>query len=510
MHAVQLFSPVILAGTLLLGNTARAAPEPLWILLSAPDLRQPLERLATQRMAEKFRVVTLDSSLAADGPKAVAAITSTAAGVDGPVYVVLAGTADESGPAGFRLPALRGTQGRMKTLFSDHGYSLTGGGEMPRAAVGRLPARTAKEAEQMVEKILTFEKSGAAAEWRQRITALIGHPGGNSPLEKTFAAGYVNTAVGARISSLHPRWTARVTADVPGSPWLLEKAKLEPEFLRQAGEGSLLFLYMGHSGPDALYSDGVSLLGTKSWQQAKFPHGGVFFSCGCHGLAPQTEKSEGHGFTAMRNPAGPAAFIGAVDISYSAAGQLAFDGLLNLLQKEEPPALLADWWFAAMQGLASGKIDSASFALLDMADGSGGAVPLEAQRKEHLEMWQLLGDPAMRLPLLPATIKLTGPDNVSPGATFTVSGELPAPLTAAPISITLERPPGLTVPGTDYAKANDPVIVRRKEAVKNLMIYSVELTVPADYRAGSILVRALAGTDRGPACGVLRVKVASP
>ena len=105
MHAAQLFSPVILAGTLLLGNTARAAPEPLWILLSAPDLRQPLERLATQRMAEKFRVVTLDSSLAADGPKAVAAITSTAAGVDGPVYVVLAGTADESGPAGFRLPA---------------------------------------------------------------------------------------------------------------------------------------------------------------------------------------------------------------------------------------------------------------------------------------------------------------------------------------------------------------------------------------------------------------------
>ncbi len=510
MNNGHLFRIILFLGMPLLWIPVRAADDPLWVLLSAPDLRQSLEKLATQRQAEHFRVVTLDSALAADGAKAAAAIESAAAGVDGPVYVLLAGTADANAPAGVRLPALRGTQGRMKALFTDHGYSLANGGEMPRAAVGRLPARNADEAQQRVEKILAFGKSGGAEEWRQRITALIGHPGGNSPLEKTFAAGYVNTAVGARISSLHPRWTARVTADVPGSPWLLEKANLEPEFLRHAGEGSLLFLYMGHSDPGALYSDGVSLLSTKSWRQARFPHGGLFFSCGCYGLAPQSGKSEGYGFTGMRNPAGPAAFIGAVDLSYSAAGQLAFDGLLNLLQKEAPPALLAEWWLAAMQGLASGKIDAASFALLDMADGSGGAVPLEAQRREHLEMWQLLGDPAMRLPLLPATIKLTGPDKVAPGATLTISGELPAPLTAAPVTITLERPPGVTAPGADHTKANDPVLARRNETVKNLMIYSVELTVPADYSAGSIIVRALADTDRGPAGGVLRVKVESP
>ena len=510
MNLSSLRRILLLSGLILLLDQARAAEGPLWILLSAPDLSPAMEKLAAQRKEERFRVLVLDSALAADGGKAAAAIKSAAAGAAGPVYVVLAGTADQSAPAGIRMPTLHGTQGRMKALFSDHGYSLAGGGEMPRAAVGRLPARSAEEARQMVEKILGFEKSSGAEEWRQRITALIGHPGGSSPLEKTFAAGYVNTAVGSRIASLHPRWTARVTTDVPGSPWLLEKPKLETEFLRQAGEGSLLFLYMGHSGPDALYSDGVSLLGTKSWQQAKFPHAGVFFSCGCYSLAPQSARSEGHGYTAMRNPAGPAAFIGAVDISYSTAGQLAFDGLLTLLQKEEPPALLADWWLAAMQGLASGKIDAASFAMLDMADGSGGAVPLEAQRREHLEMWQLLGDPAMRLPLIPATVKLTGPAKIAPGATLTISGELPAPLTGPDMTFTLERPPGIVVPGSDYLKANDPVIVRRKEAVKNLMIYSVELTVPADYRAGSIVVRALADTGRGPAIGVFRVKVESP
>ena len=48
---------------MLLGSAARAAGEPLWILLAAPDLRQPLEKLAAQRKADHFRVVTLDSTI---------------------------------------------------------------------------------------------------------------------------------------------------------------------------------------------------------------------------------------------------------------------------------------------------------------------------------------------------------------------------------------------------------------------------------------------------------------
>jgi hypothetical protein len=481
----------------------------VWILLAAPELRPGLEDLIAERRKENYRVVVLDSALAADGPGALEAIKSAAGTEAGPVMVVLAGTADPKAPAGVKLPAPRGTQGRMKVLPSDHAYSLGGSGGMPRAAVGRLPARSVEEVRQMAAKILAFQKSGGGT-WQNRITALIGHPGGDTAFEKSMAAGYVNSAVGSRILSLHPHWTAHVTTDVPGSPWLLEKAKLEPEFLREVSAGTLFFLYMGHSGPTGFYTDGLSLMETPAWAKANFPHGGVFFSCGCHSLSRQTAHMEGHGFTAMRNPHGPAAVIGAVGESYSAAGQLAFDGLLTLLQKEEPPALLADYWLAAMQGLTSGKIDSLSFGMLDMADGSGGKVPLEDQRKEHVEMWQLLGDPAMRLPLLPATVKLKGPTEAVSGGTVEVSGEVPANLHAATILLTIERPPGHMLPGTDYAKANDPVLYRQSVKLEGTSFSGVSLPVPAKLTGTSLIVRATAEGDGGAASSVLRLEMKRP
>jgi hypothetical protein len=488
-------------------GAGKVTASPVWILLSAPDLRPGLEELIAERRAENYRVVLLDSALTADPGKAAEAI-KTAAGTDeDPIMVVLAGTADPKAPAGVKLPALKGTQGRMKGWPSDHGYSLGGSGEMPRAAVGRLPARSVEEARQMAAKILAFEKPGGGAAWRSRITALIGHPGGNSALERTVATGYVNSAVGTRIRSLNPRWTAQVAADVPGSPWLLQKEKLEPEFLRGVREGTLFLLYMGHSGPSALYSDGLSLMETPAWAKSNFPHGAVFFSCGCYSLSPPTANIEGHGFTAMRNPRGPAAVIGATGESYSAAGQLAFDGLLTLLQKDKPPALLADYWLAAMQGLTSGKIDGISFGMLDMADGSGGKVPLEDQRKEHVEMWQLLGDPAMRLPLLPATVKLKGPAEAAHGGNMEISGELPADLRASTVELTVERPPGEIPAGANHTEANDPVLHRRTVPLQGPRFDGVSLPVPAEFKGESLVVRAVVEGENGAAGGVIRIKI---
>ncbi|HWB04440.1 MAG TPA: C25 family cysteine peptidase [Verrucomicrobiales bacterium] len=483
-----------------------SAAQPVWILLAAPDLHPAMDELIAKRRSENYRVVVLDSALASDPEKATGAIKEAAGTEDGQVIVLLAGTSDPQAPGGVKLPAPRGTQGRMKKLPSDHGFSLGGSGGMPRAAVGRLPARSAEEVRGMATKIMAFEKPEGEAAWRTRITALIGHPGGGTPLERTLGANYVNSAVGTRIRSLHPRWRTQIMADVPGSPWLLEKPKLEQEFLKEVGAGTLFFLYMGHSGPSGLYSDGLSFMETPAWAKAGFPHGGVFFSCGCFSLSPQTARQEGHGFTAMRNSRGPAAVIGAVGESYSAAGQLAFDGLLTLLQKEEPPALLADCWLAAMKGLTSGKIDAISFGMLDMADGSGGKVPLDDQRKEHVEMWQLLGDPAMRLPVLPASVKLEVQDQAAPGGKISITGKIP-PGGRNRVVLTVERPPGETAPGANHAAANNAVVETIRITAQDVS-FSASATVPSDYTGESIILRAMV-EDSG-AMGVLRIKVQKP
>jgi hypothetical protein len=146
--------------------------------------------------------------------------------------------------------------------------------------------------------------------------------------------------------------------------------------------------------------------------------------------------------------------------------------------------------------------------MLDMADGTGGRVPLEDQRKEHVEMLQLLGDPAMRLPLLPATVKLTGPAQAAPGGTLLIGGEIPAGLSGTVLQITLERPPGETAPGASHTAANDPVIQRQSLSLQGTTFTGVPLSVPAGFSGEVLIVRAVAGDSA--AGGLLRVKVQRP
>ena len=79
------------------------------------------------------------------------------------------------------------------------------------------------------------------------------------------------------------------------------------------------------------------------------------------------------------------------------------------------------------------------FRLLDAADGTSGRVPLAEQRKEHVEMWMLLGDPAMRLPEVREEISWKLPaDNLVAGQPVTVRGILPK-RAAGKLRVTVER-----------------------------------------------------------------------
>jgi hypothetical protein len=116
------------------------------------------------------------------------------------------------------------------------------------------------------------------------------------------------------------------------------------------------------------------------------------------------------------------------------------DGLLRCLARTPFPSRLADYWLAVQGGLARGPIDDLTFSLLDQGDGTGGKVPLAMQRLEDLEMWTLLGDPALRLPVVPVDVSLETTGPVRAGQTLTVNGTVPARLAGAALRLTLERP----------------------------------------------------------------------
>jgi hypothetical protein len=127
----------------------------------------------------------------------------------------------------------------------------------------------------------------------------------------------------------------------------------------------------------------------------------------------------------MRNPHGPTAAIGAYGESYAAFGYLALEGLFDCLQRDDPPSTLGEYWLAMQASMARGRIDPIMFWVLDQADGTNGQVPLAAQRPEHVEMWTLFGDPALRLPIEPSTLRLNVKGDVRPGGRITVAATVP-------------------------------------------------------------------------------------
>ena len=182
---------------------------------------------------------------------------------------------------------------------------------------------------------------------------------------------------------------------------------------------------------------------------------GPFFTCGCFACQVD-EKIPGYGLVAVRNPTGPVAVIGASGESYSAAGQLAVEGLLASLSRPPFPRHLGQYWLAVQAGLARGKMDAGTFALLDFADGSGGKMPLPVQRLEHLEMWLLLGDPALCLPAIREGITMSAAGPVTPGSNLKVSGVLPDNFSGAAVHLTLERPLDSTSPVLETVPPNSP------------------------------------------------------
>ena len=183
--------------------------------------------------------------------------------------------------------------------------------------------------------------------------------------------------------------------------------------MQRLQEGQAFTCYLGHSDDSGFWSEGARFLDRSDWAGLKLAHGaGVFVTCGCFACqidAAGREEHEGYGLAAIRNPAGPVAVIGASGESYAAAGQLAFTGLLGDLAGPSLPDRLGECFLHLKSGIAKGPMDFFTFTLFDHGDGSNGTVPLAVQRREHLEMWTLLGDPALHLPSVAPEISLEVP-----------------------------------------------------------------------------------------------------
>jgi hypothetical protein len=405
----------------------------------------------------------------------------------------------------------------MNGQASDYAYGLPGEDGTPRVAVGRFPGRTVEEIRGMVQKTLRLEQDCQPGVWGNRIVLLQGNPGGGA-----LAEMFVEQATSPRLQRLHPAWSLRAISHSEASVYYLPTSRLRDMGLDYLQAGQLFSLYLGHSDASGLWSNGSYLMSREDWANLNIQHcQGVLFTCGCFACEWSGANGIGYGLAAMRNPHGPAAVIGACGESYSAPGLLAIDGFLGCCSTPPFPVRLADYWLAMQTGLARGPLDAGLFALYDQFDGSGGKVPLSVQRREHLEMWLLLGDPALRLPLTPLDILLDPLASVTAGKQVTVRGRLPDRLRGATVHISIERPLGVKPSGWEkppdispdntaerekvtmenHRKANN-VVLAEADVKPNQAQFECALEIPANLPWPNIVLRAYAANTTAAAIGV--------
>jgi hypothetical protein len=531
MHRPHLF---LLAGCLACAQVPAAEPSaPEWLVITAPAFRAALAPLVEHRRSEGFRVQVVESTniLTPEQIRQTNALPLQAHLAQlcqrrkGPSYLLLVGAVAASNWVAAEqtvVPPLPGTVGRMKGQPSDHAYGCLDTNSAPTVAVGRFPARTVDEVRGMVQKTLAWERDRQPGAWRNRIVLLGGNPGGG-PL----AEAMVEQVAQSRFHQLHPYWAVQAMFHSSISRYYLPGTLLHDTATRFLAGGEFMALYLGHSSAPGLWSKNTNFLTRDDWAQLKIPRGpGVFFTSGCFACQLGGRDGEGYGLAAMRNPAGPVAVLGAHGESYSAAGLLALDGLLRCFNTPPFPSRLSDHWLAVKAGLAVGEIEDSTFLLFDQFDGSGGKIPLATQRREHLEMWMLLGDPALRMPIVPLEIRLDVTEPVKAGQRILVKGVVPDGLAGAAVGVTLERMIGsaptdlekLPASTPENQEARERIAVSNHRRANSFVLASAgarpegtrfqcPLEVPATLPWTNVVLRAYAATEAAEALGVLTLPV---
>jgi hypothetical protein len=503
-----------------------------WIVVTAPAHRSAVETLGEHRKAQGMKVVlvqttdvlTAEEIRAGNAGKLRDHVARLCREFPGTSHVLLVGAVAAGSlmdPERVVVPALPGTVSRMKGQPSDNGYGLPGEDLLATVAVGRMPARTEAEARAMVGKTLAYERDTRPGAWRRRLVVLAGAPEFNP-----IADALVERLAMSHLGRIDPSWHGRAIYHNPQSRFCLPDDLCRERALAYVREGQALTLYLGHSNEEGFFANDKVYMNRDDWAKVAIPRGaGVFTTFGCLGCRLSGRSGEGYGVLAIRNPGGPAAVLGSHDICFASMVMLASEAFTASFLGPRPPERLAASWLELKRGLSRGKIDGLTYRLLDAVDGDS-KIPEAVQRREHQEMFVLLGDPALRLPVLPRDLSLTVAGPVAAGARVRIEGQAPLRLNGATVEVAVERPidsdpHGSSTLPREPAEARAKAMVQRHDRANRFSVargegriaggrFAVELALPEELPWRRLTVRAHAATEREEGMGVEVVEVSAP
>jgi hypothetical protein len=445
-------------------------------------------------------------------------------------YVLLVGDADptmhDSPPVRRRsvpvhhAASVVGVQfGSTQEIATDNWYADLDDDRVPDLAIGRLTCDSADELELMVGKILDYERSVDFGPWRRQVHIVAGL-GGFGPVADTLLAAAAKRLITDGIPSAY---TTTMTYGSWQSPYCPDPRDFRRVTLSRLNEGSLFWVYIGHGQPwsvDEVRVPGGTfpIFSTADTSELACRHGApiaCFLACysGAFDL-PRDCLAE----DMLRSAGGPVAILCGSRVALPYAMSVMGSELLEQCFGQQHETL-GDAILAAKRRMVETDNPSRHRAALDAAAAalSPTAGQLDAERAEHLDLFNLLGDPLLRVPY-PRAIGVKVATTAEAGRTIPLS--LTSPLAGSGVVELAVRRDRLTFKpprrgqfdrgeladyGEVYRRANEPRLSWRRVELAEGSV-ATQLEVPPEAH-GPCHVRVFIAGPEGCAAGAADIRI---
>ena len=291
-----------------------------------------------------------------------------------------------------------------KEIASDTPYGDLDGDGVPDIAVGRIPAHSAAELSAVVRKVIRYEQQADHGPWEKSLDIVSGAGGFGAVTDAMVQAAGRQVIQQTVPAEYEVRHIFAGSAKTDGS----EEIDFVSRARRELNDGGMAWIFVGHGLPTELVyapsSTSIkSILSTRDVPQLHCgPHNPLAVLVACYTGAMDAP----HGCLAeelLLAEEGPVAVIAATRVTMPYGNTIMGCELLRACFQDRPVALgdvlrLAQQRVLAPVEKGQQNKDQLRATLDGMAEAlSPPPVDLVAERREHVLMYQLIGDPLLRL-----------------------------------------------------------------------------------------------------------------
>jgi hypothetical protein len=291
--------------------------------------------------------------------------------------------------------------GSEPEIASDHPYSDLDDDGLPEIAIGRLPVDSPAELRLLVRKIIAYESNSDYGFWRRRVNFVAGLGGFGALADAALEAAARKLIT----DGLPPGYQTTMTYGSWRSPYCPDPRRFHSVTLDRLNEGALFWVYIGHGHyrqVDRVHVPGgafpiLSVGDTAHMRCGSGQPIACFLACYTGAF---DQPADCLGEEMLRAPGGPIAVYAGSRVTMPYAMSVMGIGLLETCFSDHPPRTLGEAVMKSKHLLMQKKDLSANRRALDglAALVSPAPADLEGERREHLYLFNLLGDPLLRLP----------------------------------------------------------------------------------------------------------------